>query len=59
MKHVAVVFAVLAAALGIATFGQVSNSSASSVTGAAAEFKPVSLKFAEQKKCLASRRKLP
>ena len=56
MKHVAVVFACLAAALGIATFGEVSNSSASSYMGAAAEFKPVSLKFAEQKRATASQR---
>jgi uncharacterized protein YxeA len=56
MKHVAVVFVVLAAALGIATFGEASNSSASSDTGAAAEFKPVSLKFAEQKRATASQR---
>ncbi len=56
MKHVAVVLAVLAAALGVATFGEVSNSSASSDTGVAAEFKPVSLKFAEQKRATASQR---
>jgi enterochelin esterase-like enzyme len=56
MKHLAVVFAVLAASLGIATFGQVSNSSASSDTGAAAESKPVRLKFAEQKRATASQR---
>jgi hypothetical protein len=56
MKHVAVAFAVLAAALGIATFGEVSKSSASSDMGAAAEFKPVSLKFAQQKRASASQR---
>jgi hypothetical protein len=56
MKQVAVMFAVLAAALGITTFGEVSNSSASSDMGAATEFQPVSLKFAEQKRATASQR---
>ena len=56
MKHVAVVLAILVAALGITVCGEVSNSSASSDTGSAVEFKPVSLRFAEQKRATASQR---
>jgi hypothetical protein len=56
MKHVAVVLAVLAAFLGFAVCGEISNSSARSAMGSAAEFKPVSPKFAKQKRATASQR---